>query len=127
MEKELVDYLATCSTMNYCLKFFDACQFSFELAVANSVKAPPNWERLNGSLHRVSSSPPTQTGLLQFSAKKTADEGSQGKKVKRKTKRSIIATDNNAEQILQQPVSQKENERVNKLWMMMKTGQEIKK
>ena len=42
MEKELVDYLATCSTMNYGLAFSDCCKFSFELAVASSVKVPSN-------------------------------------------------------------------------------------
>lgn len=43
MEKELAQYLATCSTMNYGLTFPDARKFSFELAVANSLKIPPNW------------------------------------------------------------------------------------
>ena len=42
MEKQLVDFFATCSTMNNGLAFSDCCKFSFELAVASSVKVPSN-------------------------------------------------------------------------------------
>ena len=42
IEKKVVDFLATCSTMNYGLAFSKCCKFSFALAVASSVKVPSN-------------------------------------------------------------------------------------
>lgn len=44
-EQQLSEYLKMCSTMNYGLTMADARSFSYDLALANKVKVPPNWTK----------------------------------------------------------------------------------